>query len=310
MIRQSNLRGFEIPNAPERKITSLFADDTTILLSEHDNYTILENILDTWCLASGGKFNKDKTIAIPIGNSEYRQKVLTTRKIGEHSLPLPQDISLIPDGEATRSLGAWIGNNTNAETPWSPVLNKINSALTRWNKFKPTLKGKRLIVQMIVAGMTQYLTKVQGMPKTIELQLKTIIRDFMWDKVKIPPINLETLQQPLQKGGLKLIDLTARNEAIEIAWLATYLRRDDERPTWTYLADYLISRSVIVNDRHIPIDMRINAFTQTWKTSTHHTSTLPECLKRMLKTAIKYNANFTAIKLSHKMQRNLPIWLH
>ncbi|KAI0818753.1 hypothetical protein BC629DRAFT_1579259 [Irpex lacteus] len=231
MIRQSNLRGFNIPNAPKRKITSLFADDTTIFLSEHDEYNALESILDTWCLASQAKFNKDKTIAIPIGHANYRSGVIETRALTPGTTPLPMDVALIPDGEATRQLGAWVGNKTNAETPWTPILEKINMTLHRWNKYKPTLKGKRLIVQMIVAGMTQYLTKVQGMPKTTENTVKITIRDFIWNGAKVPPVNMETLCQPVQKGGIKLLDMQSRNEAIELTWLATYLRRDNERPT-------------------------------------------------------------------------------
>jgi len=52
MLRQSNMKGFNIPGVHERLMTTLFADDTTVYLSEFDCYDDLRNILDTWCIAS------------------------------------------------------------------------------------------------------------------------------------------------------------------------------------------------------------------------------------------------------------------
>jgi hypothetical protein len=66
-----------IPGISERKIASLFSDDTTTFLVETDSYDDLSGILTMWCTASGAKFNKGKTVAIPIGTPEYRKSVMT-----------------------------------------------------------------------------------------------------------------------------------------------------------------------------------------------------------------------------------------
>jgi hypothetical protein len=42
----ANLRGFEIPNAPELVIINLFADNTVIYLREKDNFENLQSTLD------------------------------------------------------------------------------------------------------------------------------------------------------------------------------------------------------------------------------------------------------------------------
>jgi len=78
-------------------------------------------------------------------------------------------------------LGAWIGNNIDQATIWSPVLDRIRDNLDGWNRSHPTLFGCRLIIQMVVGGMTQYLAKVQTMPKQVEETLTKTIRNFMWD---------------------------------------------------------------------------------------------------------------------------------
>ena len=78
LIRQSNLVGFKVQGQLERTIVSLFADDTTVYLSENDNIGDLYAILQTWCIASGAKFNLEKTEVILIGTKEYRAQVSQT----------------------------------------------------------------------------------------------------------------------------------------------------------------------------------------------------------------------------------------
>ncbi|KAJ8454091.1 hypothetical protein ONZ51_g13231 [Trametes cubensis] len=43
-FRSSSLKGFPVPGSTERLVAKLFADDTTVFLSEEDDYTIVEDI--------------------------------------------------------------------------------------------------------------------------------------------------------------------------------------------------------------------------------------------------------------------------
>jgi ribonuclease HI len=263
-----------------------------------------------WCTASGAKFNKGKTVAIPIGTPSYRESVATHRRMADDAPYLPDDIRIAPDSEATRILGAWVGNNICSERPWTPVLDRMRSALKRWGSCRPTLRGKRLIVQMIVRGMSQYLTKVQGMPKPVEAQITQLVRTFIWGDVKVPPVSLDTLQQHPAVGGIKLLDLPARNDAIELTWLASYMAQGEARPAWAFLADRLLARSILVADRTMPENTRINMFVQRWGVGTHQKSPLPPCLKRLVAISTKYNASLSAINPASRLKASLPIWHH
>ena len=66
MLCQPNLQGFQIPRASKCLLVFLFADDTTVFLSEGDNFQTLQDILDQWCADSGAKFNISKTKIIPL----------------------------------------------------------------------------------------------------------------------------------------------------------------------------------------------------------------------------------------------------
>ena len=127
-LRKSGLMGFKIPGRDKRVIATLFADDTTVYLSKEDDFGQLTEILNTWCLASGAKFNINKTEIIPIGNQDYRDILRTSRLMnGTTGTPIPGHIKIAVENEPIRSLGALIGNKIGQIEPWSRILEKIDS---------------------------------------------------------------------------------------------------------------------------------------------------------------------------------------
>ncbi|KAF5371403.1 hypothetical protein D9615_009713 [Tricholomella constricta] len=310
-IRASNLEGFNIPGSGERLITNLFADDTTVFMSKNDSFEDLTKILEEWCLASGAKFNTNKTEIIPIGTPTFRQQVITTRstKTDPMAEKIPPNISIAQEGEATRILGAWFGNGIDAEGPWSIVLDKIETNLKRWDRSKPTLEGRRLIINMVVGGMTQYLTQVQGMPKKIETRISKTIRDFMW-KDKRAPVSESTLFLKADEGGKALLDIAARNEAIEVMWSKRYLSLEMNRPLWALVADALFALKTPKSEKSVDKRVRLNIFLQSWKTaSTERAGVCPD-LRRILNIAKKYNLRPEGLAFSKDIVRQRPIWYH
>ncbi|GBE83696.1 hypothetical protein SCP_0507520 [Sparassis crispa] len=310
MLRNSQLEGFYIPGVPERIITTLFADDTMTYLSERDDFAVLSDILNTWCLASTARFNVDKTEIIPIGSTEYREQVITKHCLGPQSLAFPAQVHITCDGDAIRSLSAWIGNNVDNASPWSTIMDKIKASLLRWSQGHPTLKGRRLIIQMVIGGMTQYLTRVQGMPKHIEESLTKIIRNFMWDDHRGPTVSLDMLCQPLTNGGLGVLHLAARNDVIIIKDLQSFLDIGPDRPTWAFIVDFLILENITRASGNVPVNAQTNIFLQTWKVNIQPSSHLPIFLKKLLKTGTKYKVTFGTLKPSKNLQSKLPIWYH
>jgi hypothetical protein len=129
MIRTSTLEGLKIPWLPERLKALLFADDTTVFLSNMDSFIKLVKILDKWCIASEAKFNKNKTEIIPFRSEEYKNSVRQTRKINQNKLCLPNNIKINNEGELTRILGAWFSNG-NEKQPWNMIIDKARMRVT------------------------------------------------------------------------------------------------------------------------------------------------------------------------------------
>ena len=307
MLHNSTLQGFQIQGMEENLKVSLFADDTTVFLSHTDKFSDLQNILDRWCKASGAKFNTAKTEIIPIGTKEFRQNLINTRKMNHEQQEFPKEIHIAKDGEPVRMLGAWLGNCLDQPGIWTNTMDKIEKSLSNWGNSHPTLEGRRLIVQMVIAGMTQYLTKVQGMPKEVENKLIKLTRTFMWKSEAIPPINSKTLNLPHKKGGKKVLDITARNKAIQLMWLKSYLTDQVTRPNWAYIADDIIRKNILMNGKSIPQILRKNPFIQAWKPNTNK---LPYDLKEMMRVAKEFKVQIHTLKPTKELKEELPLWSH
>lgn len=228
LLQKSNLMGFNINNDMERLIAILFADNTTVFLRESDSFGDLQEILKIWCRASRASFNVPKIVVVLVGKTEYRENLINTRCFNQTNPPI-SDIYIVREEKATRLLRAFIGNEINEASIWAPIVEAVAKDLKRWAKGHPTIEGKRLVIEMIVEGHTQYKTCVQGMPQQVEAILNKIIKDFMWGNSH-STIELETLQLLYERGGQKLLNLKVRNEAIEIIKTQHYPRFGEQCP--------------------------------------------------------------------------------
>jgi ribonuclease HI/exonuclease III len=310
MLRNNpEIHGLRIPGLIEKLIVKLFADDTNLYLSNKDRLDLIQEILDRWCKASGAKFNIEKTEIIPIGSVQFRRSVTETRKINAHDRqPIPNHIRIAEDGEAIRMLGAWIGNNVENLTTWEHIIDKVNHNLNRWEKTHPTLNGRRIITQAVIGGLTQFLTQAQGMPQRIESALDKIITSFIWEEGSAR-IAAKTLHRPTEEGGLGLLNLKSRNEAIELMWLRAYLNFSKKRQPWAIVTDLIVDATAPANTIK---RARKNPFLQSWNAPLQgrKAERLTDDIKRMLNIAKKYGTNLAAIRLTPHLRAQLPAFYH
>ncbi|KAF5344335.1 hypothetical protein D9758_013247 [Tetrapyrgos nigripes] len=314
MLRNSDLKGYKIPGHKERLIANLFADDTTVFLSADDDFETLQRILDKWCIASKAKFNIAKTEIIPMGSAEYRARVIDTRITKDGMDPLPQWLHITVDGEATRILGGWFGNNINNMSVWAPTLEKIDTHLERWNKGAPTMEGRRHIVQMVIGNMTQYLTQVQGMPTQIEKRVTKRVQNFIWAEKERNPVSKATVLRPIEQGGRKVLDIEARNKAIDVMWAKAYLNFEESRPLWAKVADKLfwLHTPKARTEQNVDQRIKVNPLLQTWKTSPpkHLKTAAATDLHKLITSVKEFGIRQEGIAFSRLAMREMPIWYH
>ncbi|KAF6754647.1 hypothetical protein DFP72DRAFT_812388 [Ephemerocybe angulata] len=263
-------------------------------------------------MASGAKFNINKTVVIPLGDEDYRDRLRERRRLRRDSAPIPDDIKIAQEGEPVRILGAYFGHGISEKDVWEPTIKKIESTLARWERNYPTIKGLALGNNTMVGGLTQYLTRVQGMPPDTVKRIRKMTDNFVYAKhgeTKSNTISLDTLFNHWSEGGLSLLDLEARNEAIDLMRLRTYLLPPELRPVWCDLADRLLARAAVKKFHNVGIGALINPFLQTWKVNLSATG-LPMSLKRMMRTAYKYDTALTAVEVPDDIKTQMPIWYH
>jgi hypothetical protein len=108
-IRLSPLKGFKINKSLTRVLIKVYADDTTVFLGPDDDPSELQKCLDIFCEVSTARFNDLKTEIIPLGSQEGRETIIQSREL--NGWKIPNEIRIAWDGEATRILGSWQGNN-------------------------------------------------------------------------------------------------------------------------------------------------------------------------------------------------------
>ncbi len=314
MIRKSTIKGYNLPKCDEVLKAVLFADDTTVYLSHLDDFNTLQKLLDTWCSAAKARFNISKTEIIPIGEPEYRSEMAETYRLTGEWKNFPKGVHVAQEGEAVRILGAFLGNGIDQEAIWSLVLSKIVAmrqplmqVISRWKKGHATLQGKKHVVQMIIGGITQYLTTVQRMPEIIRQRLNKVLRDYLWDDRHNSLVGLTHTFLPIELGGLGVLDLESRSKAIDIMWLKSYLDFSVNRPLWAFLADDIFATRVPKDVLPKQISLRSNCFLQRWKPRARGFSAE---LMGMVSVAKEFGLRLEGLAFSRNIIRSMPMWNH
>jgi hypothetical protein len=128
------------------------------------------------------------------------------------------------------------------------------------------MKGRKTIIQAVVGRRLHTIPR--NCPRNAPTYRRCVNKDhpglhFLWEDNSKPRVALDILQLPTESEGLNLLDIKARNEAIDIMWLKDYLKLTPEQPEWALITDLIIDAAVLARTCK---KARMNAFLQTWDT--------------------------------------------
>lgn len=107
-----------------------------------------------------------------------------------------------------------------------PALNKVRGVLQSWSLRSGTFSGKVLIVNSLIASLFVY--KMQIFPNVSNMFLKQIenmIKSFLWNNGKAKIAN-KILTKDKKQGGLRLVDLTERQNTIRLQWFVYIINNE------------------------------------------------------------------------------------
>ncbi|KAJ7770093.1 hypothetical protein B0H16DRAFT_1777204 [Mycena metata] len=107
------------------------------------------------------------------------------------------------------------------------------------------------------------------------------------------------------EGGKNLFDLEARNEALAIMKLKSYLDMEN-RPVWAKVADKNLAKKDKKTSK-VAEYSRVNMFLQTW--APKHSNLSPKT-KKMVNTGVKYGLKFDTLNPTKGISEQLPLWHH
>ena len=219
-----NVKGITIGEI--RLLLSQFADDTIVYI-DYD-LSELNAVIDTLMYIerhAGLKISYDKTIVYRIGSARNSAPKLYTKKELTWS---DGDINL---------LGVKIANSDSQSVQcYDECIKKAEAICYLWRLRPLTLMGKVLVFNTLIGSLFVY--KMMVMPQPTRLQIKKLnklARKFLW-KNKKPKIALKVLQNPKNKGGLKLVDFEIKWKALKLSWVPKILKTQE----LSYIYQWLI----------------------------------------------------------------------
>ena len=188
-----------------------FADDTDIT-SLFDQVS-LENIsreLHRFRDISGFQISYDKTAILRIGSLHGSQARLYTQ----------DPIAWTNDSLNVLGIDIFTEERKLLQN-YDSILPKVASILKSWSNRGLSLMGKINIVNTLIASL--YVYKMTVLPNMAKSQIDAVeseIVKFVWNgrRSKIP---LKVLKLPKNEGGMQLVDLNSKQNALKVSWVQT-----------------------------------------------------------------------------------------
>ena len=201
------IKGIELQNIIN--LLSQFADDTNVYLDANTNFAAVTQTLQKAERNLGLKVNYDKTVLYRIGSLQHAQAeryVQETYTWGEPPITtLGVDVINDPIEMAVANM--------------QPLIGKVESVLNAWKHRNLTLMGWVLVVNTLVESLFVYkMSVLSHMDDSILNQIQQIIWTYIWQG-KHAKINFSLLRRPKDHGGLCLVDLRSKHQALLIQWI-------------------------------------------------------------------------------------------
>ena len=190
-------------------LLSQFADDTDLFLTfTKENLIEVTNTLNVVERNTGLKVNYDKNSIYCIGFLVYINSKFYTQKQSRWT------------NKTINILGVNVCNDIDSleELNYPQVVSKMQNITQLWQKRTLTLQGKVLVINTLISSLAVYkMTVVPCIKHPIVNQFESIIYKYLW---KGPTkILMEALKNPIEFGGLRLVDFQAWDFVLKINWI-------------------------------------------------------------------------------------------
>ena len=212
-IRNSNeVRGFLLPgtHGKQAKVRQ-YADDTTTVLKDFRSLVSLFDLISVYERGSGAKLNCSKTEAMWLGAWKDRPDQ-------------PLGLTWV---RKMKILGVVFGTIPTEMENWQPKIDKLEKTLNLWKSRSLSYVGKCLIVNVLGLSKLLYLAWILILPGWVAARVNSLLWPFIWGS-RIETVSLKTCCLPSKAGGLNLVHLGWKSEALPLASVLSTLDSADD----------------------------------------------------------------------------------
>ena len=169
LIHKSQATGLNICGI--KALIKQYADDTTLFIGHENDWTLYQNVIIKFCLASGMEINWLKSMFLNLGNWNRIPPYLPPQ--------LPPQLQLIPDGQETRVLGVYMGTNSPIQSATLRMQAKLHKTLTSKIRKCGNQIGDTLTVNSLLLSQTIFNTRVEFVSKKAHTTANKLGRQFI-----------------------------------------------------------------------------------------------------------------------------------
>ena len=225
-IRQGNqIKGITLPNSPKSIRILQYADDTTFFLRNRADLREVLSEIKKLSSVSGLNLNENKS-KILIGYNQVLETYLENIKCQEKMKILVVTFSL-------KSPAGKLKDN------WENIVENIERTLSAGSKRDLSLIAKNSILKTFALSKVNHLIESIGLPNTVLKHLNTMFFRFPWEKRynnkrAFEKIKRKVIYNPIEKGGLKILNIEAIQSAAYLHWAEKLLTGVEQ--DWKILA--------------------------------------------------------------------------
>jgi len=193
----------------------LYADDINLFLSAADSVPAVNDCLRSTSYAIGSKFNLEKTDVKPVGPHDFRLRCFTDQSMAGHIIP---GAFVLPPGGPLRILGVWVDSRDFAAPRWSQVDAHIGCIIRQWRAIGASAQNRSVLAKALMLSRCHFLLDGNGIPAYWRNRIGNKIQRFV--RGNMSSMAYQTLDAPVEEGGLNCPSLTVRQKACDLRFLS------------------------------------------------------------------------------------------
>ena len=192
---------------------SYFADDTTGFPTSQMDIVMLMASIALFESGGGMKLNRKKCRFLCL----------------KGELISPQDIDMLPRGQAEPLLGARLSHDIEDLSTYNDIFVKMESKIQKWTRARPTWIGRAIVAKTSILAHLLYFASVSSTPEYVRRRARTLIDSFIFNRSP-HRLSYAVASLPICCGGINAPDVDATIWALKARLM--YLWLTNQHALW------------------------------------------------------------------------------